>query len=583
MIVPARLNPTTRDDALRQMATDVVDVVVIGGGVTGAGVALDAATRGLSVALVEARDLAAGTSSRSSKLIHGGLRYLEQRNVALVAEALRERALLLDTLCPHLVRPVPFIYPITHRMWERAYVGSGMLLYDTLGGGRRNVPHHRHLSRQAALRAAPSLRPDSMVGAIQYWDAQVDDARHTMFVARTAAHYGALIATSARVTGLLREGDRVSGVRVDDLENGGQIDVRARQTINAAGVWTDDIQAMAGGRGQLSVRVSKGVHLVVPRDRIHSTTGLILRTRTSVLFVIPWGSHWIIGTTDTDWNLDLAHPAASSADIDYVLKHVNRVLRTPLTNEDITGVYAGLRPLLSGESEGTSRLSREHAVVSPVSGLTMVAGGKYTTYRVMARDAVDSAVHGMNRYVPASCTERIPLLGADGYQALWNARETLANRSGLHVARVEHLLGRYGSLTREVLALIEERPALGAPLRGASTYLAAEAVYAASHEGALHLDDVLTRRTRISIEAWDRGLEAAAHVAELVGPELGWDHATAAAEIEHYRARVAAERESQRQADDQTADAARLGAPDVRGSGRLRPAAPEPALGLGRG
>ncbi len=580
MIDPARLNPTTRADALRRMEAEVVDVVVIGGGVTGSGVALDAATRGLSVALVEARDLAAGTSSRSSKLIHGGLRYLEQLNVALVHEALRERALLLGTLCPHLVRPVPFLFPITHRVWERAYVGSGMLLYDTMGG-HRDVPHHRHLTRKAALRAVPSLRRDALVGAIQYWDAQVDDARHTMFVARTAAHYGAMIATSTRVTGLLREGDRVTGVQVQDLEGGAQIDVRARQTINAAGVWTDDIQAMAGGRGQLSVRVSKGVHLVVPRDRIHSSTGLILRTDTSVLFVIPWNSHWIIGTTDTDWNLDLAHPAASSADIDYVLGQVNQMLRTPLTHDDITGVYAGLRPLLSGESEDTSRLSREHAVVSPLSGLTMVAGGKYTTYRVMARDAVDSAVHGMNRYVPESCTDRVPLLGADGYQALWNARETLAHRAGIHVARVEHLLGRYGTLTLEVLALIQEHPMLGRPLRGASTYLAAEAVYAASHEGALHLDDVLTRRTRISIETWDRGFEAAAHVAELVAPELGWDHVTVAAEIEHYRARVAAERESQQQADDQTADAARLGAPDVRTGGNRAPWLSEPVLGPG--
>ncbi|WP_250279730.1 glycerol-3-phosphate dehydrogenase/oxidase [Frankia sp. Cppng1_Ct_nod] len=580
MIDPARLNPTTRADALRRMEAEVVDVVVIGGGVTGSGVALDAATRGLSVALVEARDLAAGTSSRSSKLIHGGLRYLEQLNVALVHEALRERALLLGTLCPHLVRPVPFLFPITHRVWERAYVGSGMLLYDTMGG-HRDVPHHRHLTRKAALRAVPSLRRDALVGAIQYWDAQVDDARHTMFVARTAAHYGTMIATSTRVTGLLREGDRVTGVQVQDLEGGAQIDVRARQTINAAGVWTDDIQAMAGGRGQLSVRVSKGVHLVVPRDRIHSSTGLILRTDTSVLFVIPWNSHWIIGTTDTDWNLDLAHPAASSADIDYVLGQVNQMLRTPLTHDDITGVYAGLRPLLSGESEDTSRLSREHAVVSPLSGLTMVAGGKYTTYRVMARDAVDSAVHGMNRYVPESCTDRVPLLGADGYQALWNARETLAHRAGIHVARVEHLLGRYGTLTLEVLALIQEHPMLGRPLRGASTYLAAEAVYAASHEGALHLDDVLTRRTRISIETWDRGFEAAAHVAELIAPELGWDHVTVAAEIEHYRARVAAERESQQQADDQTADAARLGAPDVRTGGNRAPWLSEPVLGPG--
>jgi glycerol-3-phosphate dehydrogenase len=310
------------------------------------------------------------------------------------------------------------------------------------------------------------------------------------------------------------------------------------------------------------------VHIVVPRDRIHGSTGLILRTEKSVLFVVPWGGHWIIGTTDTDWNLDLAHPAASSGDIDYLLDQVNRALRTPLTHDDITGVYAGLRPLLAGESEDTSQLSREHAVVSPVAGLTMVAGGKYTTYRVMAADAVDAAVHGMNRAVPPSCTEKIPLLGADGYPAVWNSRETLAARAGLHVARIEHLLHRYGTLVSEVVARLDADPELARPLRGAPTYLAAEAVYAASHEGALHLDDILTRRTRISIETADRGLEAAEHVAELVAPVLAWDAPTMTREIDHYRARVAAERESQQQADDLTADAARLGAPDVRRLGR---------------
>ena len=587
MTLTARLGPAERAEALRRAAQDVVDVVVIGGGVTGAGVALDAATRGLSVALFEARDLAAGTSSRSSKLIHGGLRYLEQLNGTLVVEALEERSLLLDTLCPHLARPVSFLFPLTHRLWERAYVGSGVLLYDTLGRGLRlrggagepagaSLPRHRHLSRRAALELFPALRRDALVGAIQYWDGQVDDARHTMFVARTAAQYGAMVATSARVVGLLREGDRVTGVRVVDLEGGGTTDVRAHRTINAAGVWTDDIQAMVGGRGQLSVRASKGVHVVVPRDRIHASSGLILRTESSVLFVIPWESHWIIGTTDTDWNLDLAHPAASSADIDYLLDQVNRVLRTPLNHDDITGVYAGLRPLLAGESEQTSRLSREHAVVSPVAGLTMVAGGKYTTYRVMAADAVDTAVHGLNRTVPESCTDKVPLLGAEGYQAVWNARESLAARAGLHVARIEHLLHRYGTLVDEVVALIDERPELGRPLESAPTYLAAEAVYAASHEGALHLDDVLTRRTRISIEVGDRGAAAAAEVAALVAPVLGWSAATVAREIEHYRARVAAELESQQQSDDLTADAARLGAPDVRGLGRPPAALPPP-------
>ncbi|HEU4347919.1 MAG TPA: glycerol-3-phosphate dehydrogenase/oxidase [Actinoplanes sp.] len=559
----AELSPTARRQALAAMADGERDVLVIGGGVTGAGAALDAATRGLRVALVEARDLAAGTSSRSSKLIHGGLRYLEQLNVGLVREALRERTLLLNTLCPHLARPVPFLYPIRHRFSERFYVGSGIMLYDTMGG-RHGVPSHRHLSRRKALQLFPSLKKDALIGAIQYYDGQVDDARHTMMVARTAAHYGAQVATSARVTGFLREGDRVVGVRVRDLETGDEITVRARQIINAAGVWTDEIQEMVGGRGQFKVRASKGVHLLVPRDRIHSSTGIISRTEKSVLFIIPWGSHWIIGTTDTDWSLDLAHPAASQSDIDYLLGHANRLLANPLTREDVVGVYAGLRPLLAGESESTSKLSREHAVVSPIPGLVIVAGGKYTTYRVMAKDAVDAAVHGLNRSVPESCTDRVPLLGAEGFTAAWNSREILAAEAGLHVARIEHLLHRYGTLLAELTALIAERPELAEPIPGAPEYLQAEAYYAVSHEGALHLDDILTRRTRISIETWDRGEAAAPEVAALVAPVLGWSKEDINRETQHYLARVAAERESQDQPDDHTADAARLGAPDVR-------------------
>jgi glycerol-3-phosphate dehydrogenase len=309
---------------------------------------------------------------------------------------------------------------------------------------------------------------------------------------------------------------------------------------------------------------SKGIHLVVPRNRINSSAGVITRTEKSLLFIIPWGSHWIIGTTDTDWSLDLAHPAASRSDIDYLLAHANRLLADPLTHEDVVGVYAGLRPLLSGESDSTSKLSREHAVASPVRGHTVVAGGKYTTYRVMAKDAVDAAVHAMERSVPRSCTERVPLVGAAGYPALHNGRHLVAERAGLPVSVVEHLLGRYGSLVDELFDLIAERKELAEPLESAPEYLKAEAYYAASHEGALHLDDILARRTRISIEVPDRGEAAAAEVAQLVAPVLGWTSQQMSREVEHYRKRVAAERDSQTQPDDRTADAARLGAPDVR-------------------
>jgi glycerol-3-phosphate dehydrogenase len=551
---------------INKMSEAEVDVLVVGGGVVGAGSALDAVTRGLSTAIVEARDWASGTSSRSSKLIHGGLRYLEMMDFALVREALHERGLLLDRLAPHLVHPVRFLYPLT-KHWERPYVGAGIALYDGMAiasGTAHGLKLGKHMTRKQALRHAPCLRPDGLTGAIQYSDAQVDDARHTLTVVRTAVEFGALAANRCQITGFLRQGERVSGAEVVDLESGRAFSVRAKQVINATGVWTDDTQALADARGQFHVRASKGIHLVVPRDRLQSDTGIILRTEKSVLFVIPWGRHWIIGTTDTDWSLDKAHPAASSRDIDYLLEHVNSVLNSPLTREDVEGVYAGLRPLLSGESESTSKLSREHVVGHPVPGLVVVAGGKYTTYRVMGKDAVDEAAFGLDQRVPDSCTDRVPLVGADGYQALWNQRRTLAAETGIHPARVEHLLNRYGSMVHELLAMIREEPALAEPLPGADDYLAVEARYAVTHEGARHLDDVLARRTRISIESWDRGVAAAPAVAELIAGPLGWDADQAQREVDHYLARVKAERDSQTKPDDDTAEAARLGAPEIR-------------------
>jgi glycerol-3-phosphate dehydrogenase len=310
------------------------------------------------------------------------------------------------------------------------------------------------------------------------------------------------------------------------------------------------------------------VHLVVPRDRIRGETGMILRTDQSVLFVIPWDHHWIIGTTDTDWDLDLAHPAASQADIDYLLDNVNKVLAEPLTEDDIEGVYAGLRPLMSGESEATSKVSREHLVLDSAPGLTSVVGGKYTTYRVMASDAVDRAASALTMEVPTSTTKHVPLVGADGYQGLWNDRERLAPDLGLDISRTEHLLRRYGTLVHQVFDVIRGNPVLAEPMEGAEQYLAVELVYAASHEGALHLDDVLTRRTRISIETADRGVISARPAAVLMGKVLGWDESTIDREVDHYLARVAAELDSQEQRDDHTADAARLGAPDVRMGGR---------------
>ncbi|MCA0337511.1 MAG: glycerol-3-phosphate dehydrogenase/oxidase [Actinobacteria bacterium] len=569
------LSLAARRSALARMSSGVeLDVLVVGGGVVGCGAALDAVTRGLSTGLIEARDYSSGTSSRSSKLIHGGLRYLEMFDFGLVHEALQERRLLLTTIAPHLVRPVPFMYPLQKPAWERFYVGSGIALYDGLAFGVKSsgeVPRHKHLGKKAALAMMPSLRPDALTGAIRYYDAQVDDARFVLELARTAAAHGASVANRVEMTGLLRadpedQRSAVVGVTARDGMTGEEFEIRARHVICATGVWTGQIQEMVG-EAPLKVRASKGIHLVVPKDRIESDTGVILRTEKSVLFIIPWDEHWIIGTTDTEWTLDLAHPAASSADIDYLLDTVNRVLVTPLTREDIDGVYAGLRPLISGDADdATTKLSREHVVAEPVPGLVLVAGGKYTTYRVMAKDAVDLALSGGDKDrakdMPQSTTETVPLNGAVGWEWLSERFQILARSSGLPEDAIDYLLSRYGTTARDLLALVDANPVLGERLLGGEDHLKVEIVYAAASEGALHLTDILTRRTRISIEARDRGLEAAPHAAALVAPILGWDDAEVARQIDIYQRRVEAEFTSQTMPDDASAQSERAKAPD---------------------
>jgi glycerol-3-phosphate dehydrogenase len=561
-----KIGPEERAAAIETLKEKELDILVVGGGIVGTGAALDAVTRGLRTGMVEARDWASGTSSRSSKLVHGGIRYLEQLDFRLVREALTERGLLLQRIAPHLVKPVRFLYPLNKRIIERAYIGAGMLLYDIFsysGGRPPGVPHHRHLSKKQVQALMPSLAKDALIGGITYYDAQVDDARYVSSLARTAASYGAHVASRVKVEGFIKVGERVVGVHAHDLETGETFEIRAKQVVNATGVWTDETQAMVGERGQFKVRASKGIHLVVPRDRFQGKSGLLLRTEKSVLFVIPWGRHWLIGTTDTDWKLDKAHPAATAADIDYVLEHVNKVLAVPLTREDVEGVYAGLRPLLAGESDQTSKLSREHLVAHSVPGLVVIAGGKWTTYRIMAKDAIDAAVSALDGRISPSVTQDIALLGAEGYQAAWNKRQKIARKFGVHTVRIEHLLNRYGTLTDELLDLIREDPSLAEPLPGADDYIGAEVVYAASHESALHLDDVLARRTRISIEAWDRGVSAAPVAAKLMGGVLGWDDDTIEREVAFYLERVAAERASQLQPDDESAERIRLEAPDI--------------------
>jgi len=541
------LDARDRGAMLSSLATERFDVLVIGGGITGAGAALDAASRGLRVALVEARDLASGTSSRSSKLIHGGLRYLEQFDFKLVYEALRERDLLVSKLAPHLVKPVSFLYPLQKKVVERPYVGAGLVLYDAMEGTRRPVPHHRHLTARGALKRAPALSPDRLAGGMLYYDAQVDDARYTLTVARTAAAHGAVIATRASAVGLLRApgGGPMIGARVRDEETDRSFDVSAAAVVACAGVWTDLVHELAGVQAGYKVRMSKGVHVVVPRAAVDADTGMILRTDKSVLFFIPWGEHWIVGTTDTDFSGDRAGPVATEEDVEYILAAANRVLARPLTRADVIAVYAGLRPLVEAAAgngaKPTTKLSREHVVDVPVPGLASIAGGKFTTYRLMARDVVDAAVADFGRPVPGSVTDQVPLLGADGLAAVQPAAGRLAEDYGVSRAVVEHLLGRYGTLATEVLEEIRSDAALAQPLAPGHPYLRAEVAYAVTHEGALHVEDVLVRRTRLFIESADSGAAVAADVAAIMGRLLGWNRRRRAAETRRYLDLVRAE------------------------------------------
>lgn len=542
------------------------DVIVIGGGITGVGCALDAACRGLSVALIEQRDIASGTSSRSSKLFHGGLRYLEQLDFKLVREALHERELVRQHLAPHLVWPVPFIYPLRHRIWERAYVTAGVTLYEGLAKlGGNTLPHQWQLGRRDLQRVFPSIRRDAFVGGIRYYDAGCDDARYAVAVARTAAALGARILTSTRVERFLRDDQRVTGVAATCLESGREIEVGAQVVVNATGVWTDRVEQLVGDE-RTDVTASKGIHIVVPRARIDSQVGFITKTPTSVLFLIPHDRFWHIGTTDTPWDLGLSHPAASRSDIDYVLEQANRVVDPPLTHDDIVGVYAGLRPLVSGDARSTAKLSREHSITNPAPGLVSIAGGKYTTYRVMAHDTIDRAFESIGVDIAPTVSDEVQLVGAAGYADLIERVGDVAATYGVTTAEVRRLLHRYGDEATAILDMAVDDPRLAERIPS-GIYLGAEVRFAAEHEAALHLDDVLTRRTRLSIECEDRGIEGAPFVAGIMGDVLGWDDVTIVRELRHYEARVAAEKESQMMPDDRTADAARMGAPDIRTKG----------------
>jgi len=531
----SQLGPDQRESAISQLGTEQFDILVIGGGVNGVGAALDAAARGLKVALIEAQDIAAGTSSRSSKLIHGGLRYLEQYDFKLVREALHERELMVSTLCPHLVKPVGFLFPLTEKLKERTYVGAGLALYDALRGFQRALPWHKHLSQKQINEIAPSLRHDLVTGAIKYFDAQVDDARHTMAVARTAARHGAIIATQVSAESLIREGKRVVGVNALDLASGKKIAIKASATVMCAGVWSDQLHERFELTPGYNVTMSKGVHIVVPGSAIKSDAGIIIKTPVSVLFLIPWGDKWIVGTTDTPYEGDRAEPFATREDVQYLLDQANRVLKPKLRVKEIIGVYAGLRPLVANKkSATTTKLSREHTVDRPAPGFVSIAGGKYTTYRVMAEDVIDRAVLELRRVTKDSVTEKLPLVGADGYFALEQQTERIAQDTGLAVETVTHLLNRYGSLISEILVIIKDQPKLAKRLDSELPYIKAEIIYAASHEGAQSVDDVISRRTRLSFEATNHAVHLAEEVATLIAPVLGWSAKDRKASIAQY-------------------------------------------------
>ena len=528
-----------RADALDRLADERFDVLVIGGGITGAGVALDAASRGLRTALVERDDFASGTSSKSSKLVHGGIRYLQQREYRLVYDALRERQIALRN-APHLVRVLPFLIPILSRdgLIDRRIaraLGTAMWLYD-LTGGARIGRLHRRISKAAALEHMPTLNADRLASAYLYFDAQTDDARLTLTIARTAAvEHDAVIANHAPVVGVLKDSDgRVRGARVN--ADGNEIEVHADAVVNATGVWADDVRAFDEGTHPRSIRPAKGVHITVPWAKVRNDIAAIVpvpRDRRSI-FVVPWGDFTYIGTTDTDYDGSIDDPACTHDDVRYLLDAMNKSLSSPLRESDVVGTWAGLRPLLAkAGSARTADLSRRHAVARSASGMITVTGGKLTTYRSMAADAVDAVRSELGRG-GSSRTKHLPLLGGRDFQAA----------AAVEPSRHEHLAARYGTLSSEILSLVVTDPALGEPLVPGLPYLRAEAVYAVRAEMARTVDDVLSRRTRARLLARDGSARAADDVARVVGDELGWSAATRRDQAAGYRRAVASEREA---------------------------------------
>jgi len=546
--VPPARGSFNRSEALSRLGEETFDVLVVGGGITGAGVALDAASRGLRTALVERDDFASGTSSKSSKMVHGGLRYLQQRDFRLVYEALHERQRLLEN-APHLVAPLPFLIPlfgrdgVVNKGMARAYA-TALTLYDITGGlriGRR----HRRITRAEALAHLPTLRTDRLVAGFIYYDARADDARLTLTIARTAAlDHGAVMANYVEVTGLLSDasGD-VRGARVRPALPGGapsaELEVRAHVVVNATGVWADEVRALEEPSHPHSIRPAKGIHVTVRRSKLPADIAAVIpvpKDRRSI-FVVPWpdGDDVYLGTTDTDWDGPLDDPACLPGDVDYVLNAANGAVTEPLTRHDVTGVWAGLRPLLA-PAEGhhvsarTADLSRRHTVRVSPHGLVTVTGGKLTTYRRMAEDTVDAVVKRLGSRVPEGArrcqTKRLAVRGASGLEPL--RLPGAASGFGVEEDVFAALVGRHGGETPAVLDLAAGRPELLEPLVPGLPHLRAEAVWAVRHEMAMTVDDVLERRTRSLLRRALAAAEAAPAVAQLLAGEWGRDAASAA-------------------------------------------------------
>lgn len=539
--VPHR--PLPRAERLTALATQSFDLLVIGGGITGCGVARDAALRGLQVALVEREDFGSGTSSRSSRLIHGGLRYLEHGHLRLVFEASTERRLLLK-LAPHLVRPLAFTWPVYKgSRVPRWKLNAGLMLYDALALFR-NVKGHAQLSAKKVAEHEPRLRTDGLTGGARYYDAATDDARLTAANALGAAAAGATVVNHAQVTGLLFAAEKACGAEVRDTLTGKTVKVSARAVVNASGPWSDEIRRLEQGETSTAlVRGSKGVHLAVPRERIGNQEALTLLSSVDgrVYFVLPSGPHAIIGTTETATSAHPAEVRANETDVAYLLASANAFFpEAKLTRKDVISAWAGIRPLAASgydDKGGANSASREHVVSVSRSGVVGISGGKLTTYRVMAADVVNAVERQLALPHREPTTDKIPLPGGDFTSVEAEKAAALEALGDPDLAATAaHLVASYGRDWRQVLALTRERPELALPIVEELPYLCAEAVYAARFELAETLADILIRRTKIAFQTRDMGQAAAAELAPLLASTLGWSEAEVAAQVERYRA-----------------------------------------------